>query len=196
MKMDILQLSRPLHLLFIPPIFEYPRFPALCSNRLIPALRQFTIKPDIMKPIRAIFPFLLIALTCLQACVTTAPFDQYAYAQTTAAKVEAMDLISNATASYSDFAGKAKEMELKLQKIYEYEKNRPKNGITVKMWELMLDPEKRLYAGFMKRWQTESKLSKTFVEEAGKLIGSGFDKIAELESKKTPQNEEALKSFQ
>ena len=147
-----------------------------------------------MKPIRAFIPLLFVILTALQACVTTAPFDQYAYA--TAAKVEAMDLISNATVPYSDFAAKAKDMELKLQKIYEYEKNRPKNGITVKMWELMLNPDKRLYAGFIKRWQAESKLSKTFVEEAGKLIASGFDKIAELESKKTPQNEDAIKSFQ
>ena len=79
---------------------------------------------------------------------------------------------------------------------YEYEKNRPNNGVTVKMWELPLDPEKRLYGGFIKRWQTDSTLSKTFVDEAKKLVGSGFDKVAELESKKIPRNEDAIKSFQ
>ena len=126
----------------------------------------------------------------------TASFDQYAYAQTTAAKVEAIDLISNATQNVSGFTDRIRDVDLKLKKIYEYEKNRPNNGITVKMWELLLDPEKRLYGGFIKRWQTDSTLSKAFVEEASKLIGSGFDKVAELESKKIPRNEDAIKSFQ
>ena len=83
-----------------------------------------------------------------------------------------------------------------MKKIYEYEKNRPKNGVTVKMWDLLLDPGKNLYGGFIKRWQTDSTLSKTFIDEAKKLIGSGFDKVAELESKKIPRTEEAIKSFQ
>jgi len=126
----------------------------------------------------------------------TASFDQYAYAQTTAAKVEAIDLISNATQNVSGFTDRIRDVDMKLKKIYEYEKNRPKNEITAKMWELLLDPEKRLYGGFIKRWQTDSTLSKAFVEEASKLIGSGFDKVAELESKKIPRNEDAIKSFQ
>ena len=126
----------------------------------------------------------------------TASFDQYAYAQTTAAKVEAIDLISNATQNVSGFTDRIRDVDMKLKKIYEYEKNRPKNDITVKMWELLLNPEKRLYGGFIKRWQTDSTLSKAFVEEASKLIGSGFDKVAELESKKIPRNEDAIKSFQ
>ncbi|HSB92862.1 MAG TPA: hypothetical protein VLC28_07085 [Flavitalea sp.] len=150
-----------------------------------------------MKPVKRVTAILLPLLFMLISCGTmTASFDQYAYAQTTAAKVEAMDLISHATQNVSGFTTQIRDVDLKLKKIYEYEKNRPKNDITVKMWQLLLDPEKRLYGGFIKRWQTDSTLSKAFVEEASMLIGSGFDKVAELESKKIPRNDDAIKSFQ
>jgi hypothetical protein len=149
-----------------------------------------------MKPVKRFSGLLLPLLFLLNSCVSTASFDQYAYAQTTAAKVEAIDLMSNATQNVSGFTDQIRDVDLKLKKIYEYEKNRPKNGVTVKMWDLLLDPGKNLYGGFIKRWQTDSTLSKTFIEEAKKLIGSGFDKVAELESKKIPRNEDAIKSFQ
>jgi hypothetical protein len=149
-----------------------------------------------MTPVKRFTGIFLPLLFLLNSCVSTASFDQYAYAQTTAAKVEAIDLMSNATKNVSGFNEQIRDIDLKLKKIYEYEKNRPNNGVTVKMWELLLDPEKRLYGGFIKRWQTDSTLSKTFVDEAQKLVGSGFDKVAELESKKIPRNEDAIKSFQ
>ena len=149
-----------------------------------------------MKPVKRFTGILLPLLLLLNSCVSTASFDQYAYAQTTAAKVEAIDLMSNATQNVSGFTDQIRDVDLKLKKIYEYEKNRPKNGVTVKMWDLLLDPGKNLYGGFIKRWQTDSTLSKTFIDEAKKLIGSGFDKVAELESKKIPRTEEAIKSFQ
>ena len=148
-----------------------------------------------MKSVKHLPGILLPLLFVINSCVSTANFDQYAYAQTTAVKVEAMDLMSNATQNVSGFTTQIKDVDLKLQKIYEYEKNRPKNEVTVKMWDLLLDPNKQLYGGFIKRWQTDSTLNKTFVDEAVKLIGSGFDKVAELESKKIPRTEESIKSF-
>jgi hypothetical protein len=149
-----------------------------------------------MKPVKRFTGILLPLLFLLNSCVSTASFDQYAYAQTTAVKVEAVDLMNNATQNVSGFTDQIRDVDLKLKKIYEYEKNRPKNGVTVKMWDLLLDPGKNLYGGFIKRWQTDSTLSKTFIEEAKKLIASGFDKVAELESKKIPRTEDAIKSFQ
>ena len=149
-----------------------------------------------MKPLKRLTALILPFIILLSGCATTANFDQYAYAQTTAVKVEALDLMSHASENATGFKEQIRDVDLKLQKIYEYEKNRPKNAITVKMWELMLDPGKRLYGGFIKRWQDENTLSKAFIEEAKKLIGSGFDKVAELESNKIPRNEEAIKSFQ
>jgi len=149
-----------------------------------------------MKPVKQLLSFVLPLLFLLNSCATTANFDQYAYAQTTAVKVEALDLMSNATQDDSLFTAQIKDIDIKLQKIFEYEKNRPKNDITVKMWKLLLDPNHHLYGGFIKRWQTDSKLSPTFVEEAKKQIASGFDKVAELESKKIPRTEESIKSFQ
>lgn len=176
-----------------PPTFNLTRFPAEeFYDKSLPVTSKSSFMKLSVKSFLLLFP--LFAL--VSSCVSTARFDQYAYAQTTSAKVEALDLLSNATQNAGDFGDRIKEMDLKLQKIYEYEKNRPKNGITTKMWELMLDPDKRLYGGFVKRWKAESKLSATFVGEASKLIASGFDKIAELESNKIPKNEEAIKPFQ
>jgi len=71
-----------------------------------------------------------------------------------------------------------------LQKIYEYEKNRPKNEITLQLWDKLLDPNGHLLGGFLNRWEKESKLSETFITEEKKLVDKAFDQIAGLESKK------------
>src|SRR5688572_27532076 len=98
------------------------------------------IKAITMNPVKQLLSFVFPFLILLNSCTTTANFDQYAYAQTTAVKVEALDLMSDATQDDSLFTAQIKDVDLKLQKIYEYEKNRPKNDITVKMWQLLLDP--------------------------------------------------------
>ena len=76
------------------------------------------------------------------------------------------------------------ELQTNLQKIYEYEKNRPKNEINIQLWNKILDANGHLLGEFLKRWQNEKKLNAVFVQEEKKIVGEAFDQIAGLESHK------------
>jgi len=111
-------------------------------------------------------------------------FDQYAYVQTTSLKVDALNLMGQATDSFTLHAKDLAEVKLNLQKVYEYERNRPKNEITIQQWNILLNPEGHLLGGFLKRWEDKSVLGATFVDEEKKIISEAFDQIAGLESGK------------
>ncbi len=127
---------------------------------------------------------MLVVLLSLAACATISSFDQYAYTRTTSLKVDALNTMSLATEDYTTNEKTVQDLQTNLQKVYEYEKNRPKNEITLKMWDKILDANGHLLCGFIKRWQTEKKLNAVFVQEEKKLVGEAFDQIAGLESHK------------
>lgn len=126
----------------------------------------------------------VVGFVVLAGCATISGFDQQAYTYTTSVKVDALNVMDLAVNDYAGHTKEVKELRTQLQKIYEYEKNRPKNEITLKQWDILLDPEGHLLGGFLKRWETQKTLSKTFVVEAKKLVDKAFDQIAGLESKK------------
>lgn len=126
----------------------------------------------------------LIVLLSFAACATISSFDQYAYTQTTSVKVDALNTMDLATTDFASNEKAVKELQTKLQKVYEYEKNRPKNEITLKMWNVLLDTNGHLIGGFLNRWENEKKLNPVFVREAKKIVGEAFDQIAGLESHK------------
>ena len=133
--------------------------------------------------------FLLTFFISVFGCATISQFDQYAYVQTTSLKVDALGLMDLAIDDYSEHADEVAELKANLQKIYEYEKNRPKNEITVKMWEKLLDRDGHLIGGFLAKWENQGKQSQVFIIEAKKIIGPAFDQIAQLESKKIKPSE-------
>lgn len=118
------------------------------------------------------------------ACASISKFDQFAYVQTTSLKVDALELMDFAVDSFDKHADEVKKLNADLQKIYEYEKNRPKNDITIKMWEKLLDEDGHLLGSFLAKWKTEGPQGKVMITEAKKIIGPAFDQIAQLESKK------------
>lgn len=127
---------------------------------------------------------LLLTLWLILGCASISSFDQYAYVQATALKVDALNLMDLSTEDYSSHEKEAKEVLTKMLKAYEYEKHRPKNQITTQMWDMLMDTSKHLLGGFIKRWKEKGKLSKFSVDEEKKLIAFDFDQIAELESRK------------
>jgi len=127
---------------------------------------------------------LLVVVLSFTACATISSFDQYAYAQTTSLKVDALNTMDLATGNYSTNEKTVQELQTKLQKAYEYEKNRPKNEITLKMWTILLNSNGHLLGGFITRWEKEQKLNAVFIQEEKKIVGDAFDQIAGLESQK------------
>jgi hypothetical protein len=127
---------------------------------------------------------LIVVILTAASCATISRFDQYAYTQATSLKVDALTLMGSATDSFPLHAAEAAQVQTSLNKIMEYEKNRPKNGITEKMWTLLTDSTGHLYGGFMKRWEKEGKLDTAFIRISKELVGQSFDEISQLESGK------------
>jgi len=127
---------------------------------------------------------MLFVIFSAVSCATISSFDQQAYTQTTSIKVDALNLMDLAKYDYATQENNVKEYQTKQQKIYEYEKNRPKNEISLSLWDKLLDKDGHLLGGFINRWQSESKLNETFIVEAKKLVDKAFDQISGLESKK------------
>ncbi|ADQ79028.1 conserved hypothetical protein, secreted [Paludibacter propionicigenes WB4] len=140
-------------------------------------------KTNLSVPFRRYLTLLVIIVT-LAACATISSFDQYAYVQTTSLKVDALNTMQLATTDYTANEKTVQELQTKLQKAYEYEKNRPKNEITLKLWTILLNPEGHLLGGFIHRWEKDKKLNAIFIQEEKKIVGDAFDQIAGLESQK------------
>lgn len=128
----------------------------------------------------------LFLILLLNSCATSiSSFDQYAYTQTTSVKVDALNLMDLAKEDgYNNHIQAYQDLQTNLQKIYEYEKNRPKNEITIKLWDKLLDKNGGLLGGFLERWKQGTKMSVTFVSNTEEQVGEAFDMISGLESKK------------
>lgn len=131
-----------------------------------------------------LFTFFCILTLSLNSCSPLiALFDQHAYEQTTSIKVDALNLMDLASENYNTHETKVKEFKTQFDKLYEYERNRPKNTIILKMWDLMRNEDGNLLYGFIKRWKTDGTLNENFIKEAKKIVGTNFDKISGLQSK-------------
>ncbi|MBC6492187.1 hypothetical protein ACFSQD_01650 [Flavihumibacter stibioxidans] len=124
----------------------------------------------------------------LYSCALTAPYDQFVYKESTSLKVDALKLMDKAAKPFESQQEAVEKLNDQLDKLYEYELHRRKNGIRISMWNLLRDPEKNLLGGFLKRWKEKSTLGEPFIDEARIQIGKAFDQLAELESGKiTPK---------
>lgn len=145
---------------------------------------------------RFLYSFLFLVL--LSGCNRLiAPYDQYAYAQTTALKVDVLNLIDKSTEPYTQHEKEAEEVVSKLMKIIEYEKHRPNDGITVRMWNKMIDDTKQkgIIGSYLQSWKTSGQKSKVLINEYKPQVGEGFDKISELEAKKIKASDAGVQTF-
>lgn len=135
---------------------------------------------------------LLIVLFLTACAPTISPYSAVAYEQATSLKVEALAVMDRATEPYEAHAAEADALRLRLAKAHEYARGRPRNEESTRQWAILIDPERNLLGGFLRRWQERSTLSTTFVAEAKRLVADGFDTIIGLESgkiKRAPNQE-------
>lgn len=123
------------------------------------------------------------------SCSTISVFSPEAYKQAVDLKVESLEVISFATMPYSDYKEEVEDLKTELNKAYEFSKGRPKNEISTKQWETLINPDGNLLGGFLKRWKEEENLSQMFVTEMQILVGDAFDTIIGLESGKIDPSE-------
>lgn len=113
-----------------------------------------------------------------------APFSGAAYEQAVDLKVESLRLMDDAEMPFSASRRKIESLKLDLQKAYEFNLGRPRNSFSTQQWAIMMDPDRHLLGGFLKRWEDENSLNHGFIVEAKRIIGAAFDAIIGLESGK------------
>jgi hypothetical protein len=134
-----------------------------------------------------------VFLVAFHGCSSISLFDQYAYTQATSLKVDALALMGKATEQAPMYNEAIEQLLIKVDKAYEYEKGRPKNEITTRMWDVLKNPDRNLLGGFVKRWREKGQLSQAFIDESKELVGEAFDLISSLESRKIKEDEAAAK---
>ncbi|WP_323787736.1 hypothetical protein [Psychroserpens sp.] len=141
--------------------------------------------------------FVMAFVLTLSSCqsLKTAIFDQYSYQQAISIKVESLNLMDDATQSYDSFETEVEGLMLELQKMVEYEKNKPDNQVSYAMWNVLANADKNLLAGFFKRWKEDGQLSKVFKDEAKLQISEALDLIIKYEAQKNKTNETNILNF-
>lgn len=120
----------------------------------------------------------------MMACATIAPFSQVAYEQATSIKAESLALMNKGVEPYAEHEKDVQDLQLSVDKAYEYAKGRLKNDVSTRQWALLRDPERNLLGGFLKRWKADGKLGAAFVTEEKRIVSDAFDQIIGLESGK------------
>jgi hypothetical protein len=136
--------------------------------------------------VKVFFPglFSLLIGGFLTSCSTISGYDQTAYEHVTDIKVDTLVVMGKATDSYASHQREIGELQIALDKAYEYDRNRPLNEITVKMWDKLLDPQGALLGGFLLEWKEDGRLLPKYVRHKKEQIGEAFDTIIQLESGK------------
>ena len=132
-----------------------------------------------------------IVLCCFflaTSCSTIATFDQVAYDKTTGAKAEALALMDKATKSYGANLKEIEAVSLTIDKAYEYDRGRALNTTTVQQWEILRDPNRNLFGGFLRRWHDKGSLKPDYIAEKKHDIAEAFDQITGLEIGKRKAN--------
>jgi hypothetical protein len=147
----------------------------------------------LLKSLGLVFSICLVFVSCQST--RTAVYDQYSYQQTTALKVEASIVMDKATTPYSNHKIEIEKLLLDIDKLVEYEKNKPDNEITFVMWQVLTNKDKNLLAGFFKRWEEKGSFSAAFLEESKKQIIDAMDLLIQYEIKKDKQSKDNLLSL-
>lgn len=138
-----------------------------------------------------VLAFMIVSLTACEA-LKTAPYDQYSYQKTIEIKVDASRLMDKAVTPYETQLEDIEALFLEVEKIMEYEKNKPNNEITYAMWQILSDKEKNLLAGFFKRWKEQGSFSDTFLTESKAQVMEAMDILLQYEGRKDPESKNKL----
>ena len=140
---------------------------------------------------------LAMLLLVITACgsIETAIYDQYSYQQEISLRVETKNLLAHATEPYTSYKTEVEKLLLEMEKMEEYEKNKPNNILSYKMWQLMTDVDKNSVAGLFKLWKEKGQLSVVFLDEASEQVMEAFDALIKYEASKNKENESVLSTI-
>lgn len=104
-------------------------------------------------------------------------------------KVESLALVEQAVEPYDSHKETVEILFVNIHKAQEYARGRPKNEISVRQWDVLMDPDKGLLGDVLERWKNEGQLSEIYLREKMPYIATAYDQIIGLESGKVkPQS--------
>lgn len=127
-----------------------------------------------------------VLLLLLSSCQITkmAVYDSYSHQKTVALKVRTNKLIAQATQSYTAHSSAMELLTTELTLLYEYEKSRPNNTVTIAMWSRLVGNPQTLIPKFTALWKEKDQLNPAFAEASTKQLNDVFDQIITLETRK------------
>ncbi len=155
-------------------------------------IRTMLVTNALKKQTSIVLVALVMLLTTSCDSLKTAVYDQHSYQKSVEIKVEASSLMDKATTAYSDNLVEIEALDKEIQKIVEYEKNKPNNEITYAMWKILSNKEKNLLSGFFKRWKEKGQLSQFFITEAKAQVLEAMDLLIQYEGKKDKESKDKL----
>jgi hypothetical protein len=111
------------------------------------------------------------------------------YEKAVVLKVESLEIMEKAVEPYPDHGASVDALLVEIEKAYEYDKNRPKNELVTKQWEILKDPDRRVLGYFLQRWKNETQLSRAYVDGQKKTVSLAYDQIIGLLSGQIKEGE-------
>jgi len=134
----------------------------------------------------------LLTITLFSSCASL--YDPVTHAETVNTKSSALNLMDQSTSPFNNHTAEVAQFKQKLADRLNYEKTKPKNEITTKMWEV-LNNDNKLIKSYLKLWEEKGTLSQFFIDEAKPQIGEAFDLLIEYEEKKDKTGSKPLLDF-
>jgi hypothetical protein len=126
----------------------------------------------------------LVLVSLFLGCISVSNYSETAYEYAVSLKVESLRLMDKATEPYADHQAAVESLLVRLDKAYEYAEGKPKNEESAGQWKILIDPNRNLLGGFLKRWREQAQLTQIYITEAKGLVADAFDSISALESGK------------
>lgn len=122
---------------------------------------------------------------CLLFLVSCAPvYSPYIFDQTAELKKQTLSIMDKATEPYSKYETKVDVLKSDLVSLFQQEKMRKRNGVKVKQWNLLLDPQGNLLNGSLEKWRKDTVMSETFIVLQRNLVEEAFNLIQEVEKQR------------
>lgn len=137
-------------------------------------------KYKIKKSIKLIFVFYLILISC----TPIAKYDSFAYKYLIELKIDCINLVTKSYTQYNENYEQIENLRKRIYFLYEYSKGRPNNEISTRQIEILMDPNRNSFEGFLKLWKDKTVLTDTFIINFSKILEESFDTIIALESGK------------
>lgn len=131
----------------------------------------------------------LMALLIAACAPLIAGYSLEAYRNATSLKAETMALIGQAGEPFAQHGAEVRALRVKLSGAREFAAGMPRNQISTRQWDLMINPGGGLAGGLLARWEREGTLGAGVVREQSAIIGRAFDDIICLEANKGEDTE-------